>query len=59
MVQQHTWFIYVYDKIFAGAELDTLRTKEIDKLDCMGKNSNAWGTPAKQCTYKPSQVCFS
>lgn len=37
-----------------GAELDTLRTKEIDKLDCMGKNSNAWGTPAKQCTYKPS-----
>ncbi|XP_021306106.1 uncharacterized protein LOC8059519 isoform X2 [Sorghum bicolor] len=38
-----------------GAELDSLCTEEIDKLDCMERNRNAWCTPAKQCTYKPSQ----
>jgi len=52
-------FLKKYGKIFAGAELDTLCTEEIDKLDCVEKNRNAWCTPAKQCTYKPSQVCFS
>ncbi|XP_062217116.1 uncharacterized protein LOC133917134 [Phragmites australis] len=37
-----------------GAELDTVRTEEIDKLDCSEKISNSWCIPEEQCRYNPS-----
>uniref|UniRef100_A0A0A9CYW7 Uncharacterized protein n=1 Tax=Arundo donax TaxID=35708 RepID=A0A0A9CYW7_ARUDO len=36
-----------------GAELETVRIEEIDKLDCSENNSKAW-SPAEQCRYNPS-----
>jgi hypothetical protein len=42
---------------FAGAEPNTLRTEQIDKLDCLGKDGRAWCIPVEQCRYKPLQVC--
>jgi hypothetical protein len=42
---------------FADAEPNTLRTEQIDKLDCLGKDGSVWCIPVEQCRYKPLQVC--
>ncbi|KAK8447040.1 hypothetical protein SEVIR_9G579620v4 [Setaria viridis] len=36
-------------------EPNTLRTEEIDKLDCLEKNGSAWRIPVEQCRHKPLQ----